>query len=171
MSSGINSLHKILKDRTRRKIVLLLNEKGAISYTDLMDTLGFVTTGLLNYHLKVLGDLLTKNELGQYTLNEKGKLASKMLVEFPEDRPISSQGKPKWWRTFWIGVSIVTLAFIALNLLMYFLGYIDFSGLYQNLLWNFVAVGIAYMIQHILKDVLSKKIKLVFRKPLKIFCE
>jgi hypothetical protein len=27
------------------------------------------------------------------------------------------------------------------------------------------------MIQHILKDVLSKKIKLVFRKPLKIFCE
>jgi hypothetical protein len=35
------------------KIVLLLNEKGSISYTELMETLGFVTTGLFNYHLKV----------------------------------------------------------------------------------------------------------------------
>ena len=62
MSSGIESLHKILKDETRTKIVLLLHEKGSLSYTELMETLGFVTTGLFNYHLKVLGDLLAKNE-------------------------------------------------------------------------------------------------------------
>ena len=64
MSSGIESLHKILKDETRTKIVLLLHEKGSLSYTELMETLGFVTTGLFNYHLKVLGDLLAKNEAG-----------------------------------------------------------------------------------------------------------
>lgn len=57
MSSGIASLHKILKDGTRRKIVILLNERGNLSYTELMDTLGIGSTGLLNYHLKVLGGL------------------------------------------------------------------------------------------------------------------
>jgi DNA-binding transcriptional ArsR family regulator len=46
MSSGIASLYKILKDETRSKIVLLLNERGSLSYTELMETLGFVTTGL-----------------------------------------------------------------------------------------------------------------------------
>jgi len=85
MSSGFASLHKILKDETRRKIILLLNDKGSLSYTDLMDTLGIVSTGTLNYHLKVLGDLLTRNEAGQYMLTEKGKLASRILLEFPEE--------------------------------------------------------------------------------------
>lgn len=78
-------MYKILKDGTRRKIILLLNEKGTLSYTDLMETLGFLTTGLLNYHLKVLDDLIIKNETGQYTLTEKGKLASRLMLEFPEE--------------------------------------------------------------------------------------
>ena len=164
MHSGIEPLTKILKDPTRRKILLLLNEKGSLTYTDLMDDMGFLTTGLLNYHLKVLGDLLAKDEIGHYALTEKGKIASKLLLEFPENKPIESQGKPKWWRTFWIGVGVVTLAFVGLNLLMYFLGYIGFSELYQNMLWGFSAIGIAYMIQHILRDVLSKKTKLVIAK-------
>ena len=50
-----------------------------------MDTLGIVSTGTLNYHLKVLGDLLAKNEQEQYTLTERGKLAAKLLTEFPEE--------------------------------------------------------------------------------------
>jgi predicted ArsR family transcriptional regulator len=57
MSSGLAYLHKILKDETRSKAILLLTKKGAMSYTELMDELGIVSTGLLNYHLKVLGDL------------------------------------------------------------------------------------------------------------------
>ena len=65
MNSGLASLHKILKDETRSKAILLLNEKGAMSYTDLMDELGIVSTGLINYHLKVLGDLVQKNDAGQ----------------------------------------------------------------------------------------------------------
>jgi len=40
MTSGINSIHKILKDETRQKILLLLDEKGSISYTKLMNALG-----------------------------------------------------------------------------------------------------------------------------------
>lgn len=82
MSSGISSLHKILKDENRRKIMLQLQEKGSISYVDLMKILGITNTGKMNYHLKVLGDLIAKNEDGKYLLTEKGKLATRMLLEF-----------------------------------------------------------------------------------------
>ena len=84
MSSGIASLYRILEDETRRKIVLLLQEKGSLSYIEFdINALGTTDTGKMNYHLKVLGDLLLKNENGQYALSEKGMLASKLMQEFP----------------------------------------------------------------------------------------
>lgn len=49
MSLGIDSLNKILKDETRRKIVLMLNEKGKLGYTDLMHALKISSIGTLNY--------------------------------------------------------------------------------------------------------------------------
>jgi len=85
MNDGLASLHKILKDGTRRKIILLLNEKGSLNYTDLMNMLEIDNTGRVNYHLKILSGLITKREDGQYALTEKGKLASRLLLEFPED--------------------------------------------------------------------------------------
>jgi DNA-binding transcriptional ArsR family regulator len=85
MNSGISSLHKILKDETRQKIISLLNEKNSLGYSELMEATKAGSTGLLNYHLKVLGSLITKNEAGQYQLTEKGKLASKLMLEFPDD--------------------------------------------------------------------------------------
>ncbi|MBN1244105.1 helix-turn-helix transcriptional regulator [Candidatus Bathyarchaeota archaeon] len=162
MSSGIASLHKILKDETRRKIVLLLNDKGSLSYTELMDTLGIVSTGLLNYHLKVLGDLLMKNEVGQYMLTEKGKLASRLLLEFPEES--GQRGKPKWWRRFWIEMLIFAIVMSSIILAIYFLGYIDGNGVYQGIISIFPAIGFSYMIQHVLRDVLSKKKQRIIAK-------
>jgi len=87
MTSTIDSLHKILKDETRRKIILTLNEKGSLTYTNLMESLGVVSTGTMNYHLKVLGDLLEKDETEKYLLSEKGKLAYRVLTEFPNTQP------------------------------------------------------------------------------------
>ena len=55
-----------------------------MTYTDLMESLDIMSTGTLNYHLKVLGDLLGKDETERYVLSEKGKLASRLLTEFPE---------------------------------------------------------------------------------------
>ena len=131
MSSGLASLHKILKDETRRKIVLLLNEKGSLSYTDLMDTLEIVSTGTLNYHLKILGDLLTKNETGHYMLTEKGKLASRLLIEFPEpDNEL--QAKRKWWRRFWTVAIMLQAAGLIVGLALYFLRYLDFATMVQG---------------------------------------
>lgn len=98
MEKRLSSLHKILKDETRQKIIVLLNKKGDLSYTELMDCLEVVSTGLLNYHLKVLADLLTKDENGRYSLTEKGIIAYKVMTEFSanQTQPIDKRAYKAW---------------------------------------------------------------------------
>jgi DNA-binding transcriptional ArsR family regulator len=124
MSSTFASLHKILKDETRTRIVLLLDQKGNLSYTDLMETLGIVSTGTLNYHLKVLGDLLAKNEVGQYLLTERGKLAARFLTD-PKEQENINQEKKKWWVRFWIAAALLQVGILAVILTLHLTGYID----------------------------------------------
>jgi hypothetical protein len=44
MNADLASLHKILKDETRQRILQLLNEKEAMTYTDLMTTTDVIST-------------------------------------------------------------------------------------------------------------------------------
>jgi hypothetical protein len=118
MRNGI-ALHKILKDETRRKIILLLNEKGSLSYTGFMKALEINNTGRLNYHLKVLNDLILKREDGQYVLSEKGKHAWCLLLEFPEKDTQPSQMKSRWRRLFWTTTGTLILLITITNLIMY----------------------------------------------------
>jgi hypothetical protein len=141
MSSGLASLHKILKDETRQKIVILLNEKGSFGYTELMDATEVGSTGLLNYHLKVLGDLLTKSETGQYMLTEKGKLASRLLIEFPEDNQVQ---KKKWQRRLFIALAIGQIVYLTINVTFYFLGIVDFSRLVLATSYFIIATIVVY---------------------------
>ena len=73
MEADWASLHKILSDTTRRSILELLAEKGSLTYTDLMTLLQITNTGRLNYHLKQLGGLISKDEGGRYRLTEQGR--------------------------------------------------------------------------------------------------
>jgi len=157
MSAGLEFLHKILKDETRRKIVLLLNENNALSHTDLIEELGFLSTGRLNYHLKQLNGLLTKNGDGKYILTEKGKLAVRLLTEFPEQNRQQLGLKPKWWRKFWITIGTITLLSTISSLTMYSFGYVNLTMLIQSFLVIFAMIGTLYMVQHIVSDVLSEK--------------
>ena len=143
MSSGIASLHKILKDETRKKIILLINEKGSLSYTDLMDMLEVVSTGLLNYHLKVLGDLLTKNDAGQYILTEKGKLASRLLVEFPQQEYQLQRRKRQ--KKFWIVAAVSQVVYLISVLTLYSLRYIDLGQLVLYTIWFAGSIALAYL--------------------------
>ena len=161
MDSGIASLHKILKDKTREQIVRLLNDKAILSYTELRDALGIHATGSLNYHLKILSDLIVKNDSGQYMLSDKGKLAARLLEEFPNGQP---SGKPKWWRSFWIQTAIAIPIMVALALVTFLTGHSSTQGLYQGLVSIIYIIGFAYMIQHILRDVLSTEKKLLVAK-------
>ena len=81
------SLHKILSDTTRRSILEVLAEKESLTYTDIMTLLQVTNTGRLNYHLKVLGNLLSKDEEGRYHLTEQGRQAANLLRTFPERVP------------------------------------------------------------------------------------
>ena len=162
MSSGLGSLHKILKDDTRRKIILLVNEKGSLSYTDLMDDLEVVSTGLLNYHLKVLDDLLAKNAKGKYILTEKGKLASQLLLEFPYESTLVKMRR--WERKFWKAAVIILISFSIINLAAYFLGYISLDVLFQSLLWAIPAISVIYVFEHFMRDVVSEKIRSKYLK-------
>ena len=95
--------------KQEEKSFCFLNEKGSLSYTDLMESLQISSTGTLNYHLKVLGDLIEKDEAGQYRLAEKGKLASRFLTEFPEQDG-SLKAKQVWWRRFWVAAITIPSA-------------------------------------------------------------
>jgi len=84
MDMDLASLHKILKDPTRRNIVLHLSRRGQLAYMELMNLLEITNTGKFNYHLKVLGNLIEKGEDGKYRLTERGQLAFQLLQKFPE---------------------------------------------------------------------------------------
>lgn len=143
MSLGIASLHKILKDDTRRRIILLLNKKSSLSYTDLLDSLEVVSTGLLNYHLKGLGDLLTKNETGQYVLSEKGKLAFRLLEEFPEKS--NQLQKRKGQKQFWTVAAVSQVVYLISVLTLYYLNYIDSGRLALYTIWFIGGISLAYL--------------------------
>lgn len=81
----------VLKHPIRRKIILGLSEKGSISYVYLMNLVGTKNTGQFNYHLKILGDLIEKDESGKYSLSGKGQMAVQFLQKSvgKEAEPIS----------------------------------------------------------------------------------
>jgi hypothetical protein len=80
-----------LKHPIRRKIILGLSEKPSISYVDLMNLVGAKNTGQFNYHLRILGDLIEKDENGKYSLSDRGQMAVQFLQEFARKKtePIS----------------------------------------------------------------------------------
>ena len=160
MTAQIDNLHKILKDQTRRNIILLLNNKTSLTYTEFMEEMGFTTTGLLNYHLKALSDLVAKNEAGQYSLSEKGKVASRLLLEFPEPTPRQVKLKPKWWGTFWKFTAIALVASLGINTVLYSYGWFSLQQFITQGALVVGGLGIAYMLMHIGQEVISEKAKL-----------
>ncbi|MEM3415349.1 MAG: hypothetical protein QW575_07225 [Thermoproteota archaeon] len=52
-----------------------------------MNFVGVSNTGKFNYHLKILGDLIEKNQNGRYVLTEKRQMAAQILQKFPEKKP------------------------------------------------------------------------------------
>jgi hypothetical protein len=144
MNQGIASLHKVLKDENRRKIILLLNDKGSLSHSDLMANLGIGSTGQLNYHLKVLGDLLEKNQDGQYILSEKGRLAHKVLTEFPNGPPMEQAYK--WKRLIASLLAIANAISLIASSLLFVAGYIDWHFFSSQIVYSLVAFLVAIII-------------------------
>ena len=63
-----NDIIKGIGDKNRIKIIHLLENNESMTYTEILNEMG-ISTGLLNYHLKVLFPLLNKND-NRYSLND-----------------------------------------------------------------------------------------------------
>ena len=72
-------IYSVLSHPFRRKILLILEKEGYLSYTDLMDKFGLETTGQLNFHLKKLESLIKKDKKS-YSLTEDGKRILKLIT-------------------------------------------------------------------------------------------
>lgn len=107
----------------------LLEERGSLSYVDLQNLLQIAHTGKLNYHLKVLGDLVVKDaQNGRYSLGEKGKLAVELLSKF-QTVTVASEVR----RSLVTGFALVALI-AAVLLLSYLTQYVPLlSSLNQTL--------------------------------------
>jgi hypothetical protein len=129
MSVDISQLHNVLRDSTRARILELLNERTSLSYVELQELLQIGHTGKLNYHLKVLGDLLVKDEhSGQYSLGEKGMLAVALLSKF---QTVSSAEEVR--RSLVTGFMLVALLAVVISL-SYVAHYVPgFSSIGQTL--------------------------------------
>ena len=129
MSVDIPRLHSVLRDRTRSRILELLDEKTSLSYTELQNLLQITHTGKLNYHLKILGDLLVKDsQSGRYSLGEKGKIAVQLISKF---QTVTDESEAR--KALVTGFALVALVAIVI-LLAYLTQYVPtFSSIGQAL--------------------------------------
>ena len=121
-----------------------LYEKGSISYVDLMKNLGITNTGKMNYHLKVLGDLVEKNEDAKYRLTEKGQLASRVLTEISNKSPVEQTYK--WKRLIASILAIANAISLVVSSLLFFVGYIDWHFFSSQIIYSLVAFLVAFII-------------------------
>jgi hypothetical protein len=142
MDSGLSNLYKILKDENRQHIIQILDTKGSVTYTELLEASETGSTGLLNYHLKVLGDLIVKNDSGQYLLTEKGKVASSVLHNFPVEADAARKRKAQ--KIYWSLLAVGQLVILASFFVFYYIGSIDYVRLIQGCIGTAIWLPLSY---------------------------
>ena len=75
---------EIIGHEIRRKILKLIYERIELSYTEILNTLE-ISDGLLNFHLRRMGDLIQKTEKGTYILTEQGKKIYQIIKAIEDD--------------------------------------------------------------------------------------
>ena len=81
MKDDMVRINKILANSTRREILEIINQRGETTYADIRQTLGQMNTGRLNYHLRMIGNLISKEAAtGKYMLTNVGAAVLAMKV-------------------------------------------------------------------------------------------
>jgi DNA-binding transcriptional ArsR family regulator len=79
-----------LKHPVRRQILLFLEERGEVSFTEVQNAVGIEDTGLMSYHLKELAPLVEQSERGKYRLSEVGQAGVALFQRVERERHRSS---------------------------------------------------------------------------------
>ena len=69
---NVSRILSALSHQIRREILLILDEKGEQSFTDLMVALD-IDTGKLSFHIRGLGGLIEQTQAGKYRLTRSGQ--------------------------------------------------------------------------------------------------
>lgn len=85
-----NVIFAALKHPVRRQILLLLEQKGEVSFTDIQSAVGIGDTGLMSYHLKELAPLVERSERGKYCLSEVGQVSIALFRKVEKEKQRSS---------------------------------------------------------------------------------
>jgi len=76
---GFDKIFEAISHPIRIKILKLLAEKP-MSFAELKRKLGIKSSGKLDFHLKKLGNLITLNNEGKYTLTKDGYAALQAII-------------------------------------------------------------------------------------------
>lgn len=87
-SDDYDEIFAALKHPIRRQILLLLEDRGEVSFTEIQNALGLSDTGLISYHLKELATLIEQSRRGKYSLSEVGRASMTLFrkVEMEKDK-------------------------------------------------------------------------------------
>ncbi len=73
-------LYEVLSHPIRRKLLLLLDREGYLKHSELLEKLSIDKTGILNFHLKQLEELISKEpKTKAYCLSEMGKAVIRII--------------------------------------------------------------------------------------------
>jgi DNA-binding transcriptional ArsR family regulator len=84
-----DAIFAALKHPVRRRILLLLDAKGEVSFTDIQKAVDVEDTGLMSYHLKELALLVDQSTRGKYRLSEIGTTSIALLKKVEKTRDVS----------------------------------------------------------------------------------
>lgn len=85
-----DAIFAALKHPVRRQILLLLEQKSEVSFTDIQNAVGINDTGLVSYHLKELAPLVERSTRGKYRLSEVGQTSIVLFRKVEKERQKSS---------------------------------------------------------------------------------
>ncbi len=72
-TNDYDKIFAALRHPIRRQILLLLEKKGEVSFSEIQKAVDMDDTGLLSYHLKELTTLVEQSDRGRYALSEIGR--------------------------------------------------------------------------------------------------
>ena len=109
----LDNVLRVLKDPVRRRIIRLLAEKGPLEYSELLRELGIRSTGRLNYHLKMLRDFISKDELGRYVLNDDGRYLYEFLQRFRSRNTVYTEESLFRIKVLYVGLVLLISSLIS----------------------------------------------------------
>jgi hypothetical protein len=106
-------MFKSLKHPVRRQILKILNDRP-VPFMQLVELLG-VSSSHLTYHLGSLGELVTKNETGEYCLSSFGKTTVSAMKGVQEAPELASRRPKKLTRQWKAAFTVLLVAVLLLS--------------------------------------------------------